>query len=101
MNTLAPEQVAFDVEETRWGIWRRFTYPDGAVFATYTSHAHLFGLPLVHRTWGRCPCTGKHCVARGVLAIGRFAQGGLAIGQVATGVVAVGQAATGLVAIGQ
>jgi hypothetical protein len=51
MSTLSPEQVKFAVEETRWGVWRRFTYPDGKVFATYPR------MP----TCSACHC----CTARG------------------------------------
>jgi hypothetical protein len=99
----APSQegVAYLIEETPSGTWRRFRYPTGEVFAEYTSRRRLFGLPFYHRTQGRSPETGKPVTACGVIAIGQFARGLLAIGQVARGIVAIGQIAVGVVAVGQ
>ena len=112
MKNLLLENVAYKTEETRWGVWRRFLYPGGNLFEEFTSHRRLLGLPLLHYTRGKCPETGKRVVAKGVVAVGRFAVGIVAVGQVAAGFVAVGQlaispllgigqAATGVVAVGQ
>jgi hypothetical protein len=101
VSTPAQEGVAYLVEETPSGTWRRYRYPTGEEFAEYTSRRRLFGLPLYHRTCGRSPETGKPVTACGVVAVGQLARGVLAIGQVARGVVAVGQVAIGIVAVGQ
>jgi hypothetical protein len=101
VSTPSQEEVAYLIEETPSGTWRRFRYPTGEVFAEYTSRRRLFGIPFYHRTCGRSPETGKPVTACGVIAIGQFARGILAIGQVARGVVAVGQIAIGIVAVGQ
>src|SRR5262245_21420303 len=107
METAAPrnlllEQIDYLVEETSWGRWRRFVYPNGNRFAEFTSHGTWSGLPLVHYTYGKCPETGKRIVARGVIAVGRIARGFIAIGQVAIGLVAIGQLSIGLaVGLGQ
>jgi hypothetical protein len=106
------QDVQYKVDETRFGVWRRFVYPDGQLFEEFTSHQRLIGLPLVHYTRGKCPETGKRLVAKGVVAIGRLAVGILAIGHASAGVVAIGQlglglvfglgqASTGMLAIGQ
>jgi len=106
------EKVEYQVETTRLGIWRRFLYPDGRLFAEYRSHARLLGLPLLHYTRGICPETGRRRTARGIVAVGRRAIGVLAVGQLAAGALAVGhlalglafglgQAAVGFAAIGQ
>ncbi len=112
MANILLEKVDYKIEETRWGVWRRYVYPTGAYFAEFKSHQTWFGLPLLHFTRGICPETGKRVVARGVVAVGRLAVGILALGQAAAGLVAVGQmglgllfglgqAATGVAAIGQ
>jgi hypothetical protein len=112
MANILLEKVDYHIEETPWGVWRRFLYPTGAYFAEFRSHRTLFGLPLLHFTRGICPETGKRVVARGVVAVGRLAVGILALGQAAAGLVAVGQlglgllfglgqAATGVGAVGQ
>ena len=102
MKNLLLEPVEYKVEETRRGVWRRFLYPGGDLFEEFTSHRHLFGLPLFHYTRGRCPETGKRVTARGFIAIGRFAVGVIGIGQVSAGLLAVGQLAFGLLlALGQ
>jgi hypothetical protein len=104
--------VEYQVEETRFGLWRRYLYAGGDLFEEFTSHRRLLGVPLLHYTRGRCPETGKRVVARGLIAVGRLAVGVVAVGQAAAGFVAVGQlalspllgigqAATGLVALGQ
>lgn len=112
MKNLLLEPVEYKVEETRFGVWRRFVYPSGDLFEEYRSRRRFLGLPLLHYTRGKCPETGKRIVAKGVVAVGRLAVGIVAIGQAAAGFVAVGQlavspllgigqAATGLVAVGQ
>lgn len=109
---LHPPEVEFLEQDNGKGVWRRFMYPDGRMFAEFRTHATLFGLPLLHITWGRNPETMRYITAKGIIAIGRFAWGGLAIGQVSGGIIAIGQlgigflfgfgqATTGLVAIGQ
>ena len=112
MKNLLLESVEYQEERTRKGVWRRFLYPNGTLYAEYRSHATWAGLPLVHFTRGICPETGRRKTAKGVLAVGRKAMGIVAVGQAAAGVVAVGQlglgllfgvgqAATGLHALGQ
>ncbi len=96
-RNLLLEPIDYLVEETTWGRWRRFVYPNGNRFAEFTSHRSWGGLPLVHYTFGKCPETGKRIVARGVVAVGRIARGFIAIGQVAIGLVALGQFSIGLV----
>lgn len=109
---LHPREVEYHTQETGFGIWKRFLYPDGKMFAEFRSHGTLFGVPWLHITWGRSPETLRSVTARGVIAIGRFAFGGLAVGQVSGGVIAIGQlgigllfglgqATSGFVAIGQ
>jgi len=111
-RNLLLEDVEYKVDETGFGVWRRFAYPSGELFEEFVSHARLLGLPLVHYTRGRCPETGKRVTAKGVVAVGRFALGIVAIGHVSMGIIAVGQltlgmlfglgqAATGLAALGQ
>ncbi len=90
------EPVDYFIEQTDWGVWRRFVYENGQRFAEFTSHARCGELPLVHYTYGKCPETGKRIVAHGVIAIGRLAWGIIAIGQASLGVIAVGQLAIGL-----
>ncbi len=112
MENLLLEQVEYKVETTRFGVWRRFLYPNGAYFAEFKSHTTFLGLPLLHYTRGICPETGKRIIAKGVIGVGRLATGILAIGQASFGLIAVGQlglglllglgqGATGLYAIGQ
>jgi len=112
MDNLLLEKVEYKVEKTRRGTWRRFVYPNGRYFAEFKSHQILFGLPLLHCTWGICPETGRRIMAKGIIAVGRLALGVVAIGQAAFGVIAIGQlalalgfglgqAATGVVAVGQ
>lgn len=109
---LNPREVEFLVQDNGRGVWRRFLFPDGRMFAEFKTHVTLFGLPLLHITWGRNPETMRYVTAKGIIAIGRFAYGGLAIGQVSGGVIAIGQlgigcllgfgqATTGLFALGQ
>jgi len=105
-------QVDYRYEESSFGRWRRFMYPDGQVFSEFVSSAKVLGLPLVHITRGKCPETGRRIVARGVFAFGRLSIGIVAVGHASAGLVAIGQAAfgllfglgqlsTGVVAVGQ
>jgi hypothetical protein len=111
-KNLLLEDVEYKVEKTSLGVWRRFMYPSGQVFAEFVSHGRILGLPLIHYTYGRCPETGRRIVAKGVIAIGRLAVGVFALGHASAGLFAVGQlaigllfglgqAATGLACIGQ
>jgi hypothetical protein len=94
----AAEPIEFEITRTRRGRWRRYTWPDGSVFAEYTSRRRWRGLPLLHYTRGRSPETGRRVVARGVVAVGRVAVGVVAVGQAATGVIAIGQLGIGALA---
>ncbi len=67
---------------------------------TWRSRAAIFGIPLICVASGT-DNRGKRRVAKGILAIGRYAVGGIAIGQVGLGVVALGQFSLGLFAFGQ
>ncbi|HEV3340808.1 MAG TPA: hypothetical protein VG125_10645 [Pirellulales bacterium] len=112
MRNLLLEPIPYKVEETPFGVWRRFASEQLGFFEEFVSHQRLFGLPLLHYTRGRSPETGRTQCALGIVAIGRRAVGVVAIGQLSAGVVAVGQlaigamfglgqATTGIVAIGQ
>jgi len=96
-RNLLLEDIQYLVEETAWGTWRRFLYPNGSRFEEFRSRAEWAGMPLLHYTFGICPETGRRITARGVIAIGRFASGMIAIGHVAVGLVAIGQLSIGLV----
>ncbi|MBI1317853.1 MAG: hypothetical protein GC168_02755 [Candidatus Hydrogenedens sp.] len=97
MENLLLEPVEYQWEETASGLWRRYVYPDGRLFAEYQSRAKLpNGWPLVHFTRGKCPDTGRLIVAKGGIAIGRLAVGGIAIGHASAGIIAFGQASAGL-----
>lgn len=85
VRNLLLEPVEYKIDETLWGVWRRFVYPSGDLFEEFVSHGRILGLPLLHYTRGKCPETGKRIVAKGVVAVGRLALGGLAIGQIAVG----------------
>jgi hypothetical protein len=93
---LDPLPVEFAYEETPRGVWRRHVSPNGVRFAEYTSHAQLFGVPMVHIVKGRDPATLRKPVARGIIAIGQRAVGVIAIGQLSFDVFAIGQLAIGL-----
>ncbi len=112
MNNMLLENIEYQVEKTGLGVWRRYMYSTGARFAEFKSSKTIYGLPLLHYTYGICPQTGKRITAKGVVAVGRVAVGILAIGHASLGVIAVGQlgvgllfglgqAGLGLVAIGQ
>lgn len=100
--------VAFGVLAAMWPSPRRArpsptrpTAPQSAV-ADIISPRRLFGYPLWHIANGISPDprTGRHRVARGILAIGPEARGFFAIGGRAHGVIALGGMATGVVACG-
>ena len=112
MPNLLLEKIDYHHQTTRFGVWRRYLYPNGAYFAEFTSHRHLLGLPMFHYTNGICPETGGRIIAKGIIAIGRVAVGGIAVGHAAAGLIAIGklgvglifdlgQASTGLLAVGQ
>jgi len=112
MQNLLLEKVEYKIEETRFGVWRRFVYSSGAYFAEFKSHTTWMGLPLIHYTRGKCPETGRRIIARGVIGVGRLATGIIAIGHASFGLIAIGQlglglllglgqGSTGLFAIGQ
>lgn len=100
MTNILLEEVEYKMEETKFGVWRRYGYIDGTSYHEFTSHRTAFGMPLVHYTYGRNPETGRRTWARGVIAVGRFARGVVPIGLVSLGVVPVGLVAVGLAAIG-
>lgn len=102
MANLLLEKVEYKVEETRFGIWRRYVYINGTSFHEFKTRKTMFGLPLIHYTYGRSPETGKRVCAKGVIAVGRIACGFIAIGQAALGLLAIGQLAIGvLIGLGQ
>jgi hypothetical protein len=112
MRNLLLEPVDYKIVETSSGTWREFLHQNGDYFAEFRSHAEILGVPLLHYTRGKSPETGRRVVARGVIAVGRFAIGIVGIGQVSAGVIAfgqvglglllgLGQATTGVVAVGQ
>jgi len=96
MGNLLLEEVEYKIEETGFGIWRRYGYETGASFHEFKSHTVWMGMPLVHYTYGRNPETGRRVIAKGVIAVGRLACGIVAVGQASFGLVAVGQLAIGL-----
>jgi hypothetical protein len=101
MESVAPrnlllEDVQYVFDETSWGTWRRFVYPNGQRFEEFRSHRDWAGMPLLHYTYGVCPETGRRIMAKGVIAIGRTARGIIAIGHASIGLVAIGQLAVGL-----
>ena len=96
MSNMLLEKVEYKTEVTALGTWKRHVYPDGRRFAEFRSHVDVYGWPLLHYTYGICPETGRHVVARGVIAVGRIAVGVVALGHVAAGLVAVGQGALGI-----
>ncbi len=112
MGNLLLEKVEYKKEKTSFGEWRRYVYSNGTRFEEFRSDAVINGLPLLHYTYGVCPETGKRIVAKGIIAVGRFATGILAIGHASFGLIALGQlgigillglgqASTGLYAVGQ
>ena len=96
MSNLLLEKADFKVEETRRGTWRRYMYINGTSFHEYKTHRTMFGLPLIHYTYGRSPETGRRVIAKGIIAIGRLACGFIAIGHASLGLLAIGQLALGV-----
>ncbi len=96
MVNLLLEKVEYKIENTRFGVWRRYLSPTGMYFAEFKSNKTVFGLPLIHYTCGIYPETGRRIVAKGFIAIGRLATGIIAIGHASFGVIAIGQLAIGL-----
>ena len=96
MENLLYERIDYKIEETAWGTWRSFMGINGQLFREFVSHAGIWGLPILHYTYGRDPATGRRKIARGVFAIGRIAVGVVPIGQLAIGIMPIGQAALGL-----
>jgi hypothetical protein len=112
MRNLLLEPVDYKFEDSFFGTWRRFLPQNGNYYAEFRTHVEILGLPLIHITLGKSPETGRRVVAKGVIAIGRFAVGIVSIGQVSAGLIAfgqlglgvlwgVGQGTTGIVAFGQ
>ena len=97
MPNVLLEEIEYKVDETGFGTWRRYGYINGTSYHEFTSHAKLFGLPLVHYTFGRNPELGRRVCAKGVIAVGRFACGIIAIGHVSFGLVAIGQLSIGII----
>jgi hypothetical protein len=97
MGNLLLEKVEYKIEKTKFGSWQRYMYVSGASFHEFKSHTMLFGLPLVHFTYGRCPETGRRKIAKGIIAVGRLACGFIAIGHASLGLLAIGQLAIGII----
>jgi len=97
MGNLLLEEVEYKIDQTNLGTWRRYLYSNGTGFSEFKSHATLFGLPLIHYTYGKNPETGKRVLAKGIIAVGRLACGFIAIGHASFGLLAIGQLAIGLV----
>jgi hypothetical protein len=95
LNTLL-EKPEYKIVKTALGTWRSFGYVNGTSFHEFKSDATLFGMPLIHYTYGRSPETGRRVCAKGVIAVGRLACGIIAIGHASMGIVAIGQLAIGL-----
>ena len=96
MRNVLLENPDYKIEQTSLGVWRHYGYEDGKSFHEFKSNATWHELPLIHYTSGICPETGRHIVAKGVIAVGRMACGIIAIGQASIGVIAIGQLAIGL-----
>jgi len=102
MANLLLEEVKYKIEKTHFGIWRRYMYINGTSFHEFKTRSTMFGIPLIHYTYGRSPETGRRVCAKGVIAVGRFACGFIAIGHAALGLLAIGQLALGiLLGLGQ
>ncbi len=97
MANLLLEEVEYKIQETSFGVWRRYMYINGTSFHEFKTHKTMFGLPLIHYTYGRSPETGRRVCAKGIIAVGRIACGFLAIGQAALGLLAIGQLAIGVI----
>jgi hypothetical protein len=97
MGNLLLEKVDYKIEETNFGIWRRYLYASGASFHEFKSRTSFLGLPLVHFTYGKCPETGRRIIAKGIIAVGRLACGFIAVGHASLGLLAIGQLAIGVI----
>lgn len=97
MNNLLLQDVEYKIQKTNFGVWHRYMYINGTSFHEFKSYTSLFGLPLVHFTYGRCPETGRRVIAKGIIAVGRLACGVIAIGQASFGLLAIGQLALGII----
>jgi len=96
------EEIEYKIDETNFGVWRRFVYPTGELFEEFKSHQRIMGWPLLHYTRGKCPETGKRIIAKGVIAIGRLAIGLVfGLGQFTTGYAAIGQLGFGRFVLAQ
>jgi len=42
------EEVKYRVEETRFGVWRRYGYESGQYYHEFKSHACWMGMPVVY-----------------------------------------------------
>ena len=97
MRNVLLDEVEYKIKETSFGTWRSFMYINGTSFHEYKSHSALFGLPILHYTYGRSPETGRRVCAKGIIAVGRLACGFIAIGQASLGLLAIGQVAIGVI----
>jgi hypothetical protein len=97
MQNLLLQEVEYKIQETNFGVWHRYMYINGTSFHEFKSYTSLFGLPLVHFTYGRCPETGRRKIAKGIIAVGRLACGFIAVGHASLGLVAIGQLAIGII----
>src|SRR6266699_2651956 len=93
-------QVRSDVESLSGVIETLPPHVRHALGCEYRSKQTLFGLPLVHVTWGVDLSTGKLKVARGILAVGPKAIGVVAFGGMAAGIFAFGGLGMGLLSVG-
>lgn len=97
MRNLLLDEVEYKIKETSLGTWRSFMYINGTSFHEFKTKATLFGLPMLHYTYGRSPETGRRVCAKGIIAVGRLACGFIAIGQASLGLLAIGQLAIGVI----
>ncbi len=89
-------QVRSDVESLSGVMEKPPPHLRQALGCEYRSKKTLFGLPLVHVTWGVDLATGKPKVARGILAVGPKALGIVAFGGMAVGIFDFGVLGIGL-----
>lgn len=66
----------------------------------YKSSAAIFGVPLIHVAFGTDPTTGKHRIAKGIIAVGDIAIGVIATGGIAMGGFTFGGLTAGVVSVG-
>ena len=97
MSKLSLQDVEYEIQKTNFGVWHRYMYINGTSFHEFKSYISLFGLPLVHFTFGKCPETNRRVIAKGIIAVGRLACGVIAIGQASFGLLAIGQLALGII----